>query len=90
MEPTLLAESPALRRLVVVTALIAVLLFDWQPDSHLLSQPAQRRAAEGTLPEDTGNVASHAARTPRAVLGEARRRRAEPPRPAARRRLPNR
>ena len=63
----LLQESPAFRRTVVMMVLIAILLFDWQPDSRLLSAPAQRREEDRPLPEDGSEVGTPAARTPRAA-----------------------
>ena len=63
----LLQESPSFRRTVVTMVLIAILLFDWQPDSRLLSAPAQRREEDRPLPEDGSEVGTPAARTPRAA-----------------------
>jgi hypothetical protein len=63
----LLQESPSFRRTVVLMVLIAILLFDWQPDSRLLSAPAQRREEDRPLPEDGSEVGTPAARTPRAA-----------------------
>ena len=62
----LFLESPAFRRTVVMVVLIAILLFDWQPDSRLLSAPAHRREEERPLPEDGSGVATPAARPVRA------------------------
>lgn len=63
----LLQESASFRRTVVMMVLIAILLFDWQPDSRLLSAPARRREDDRPLPEDGTEVATPAARTPRAA-----------------------
>ncbi|HYO74249.1 MAG TPA: hypothetical protein VEU33_50070 [Archangium sp.] len=53
---TLLQDSPSFRRTVVMMVLISILLFDWQPDSRLLSAPAQRREEDRPLPEDGREV----------------------------------
>jgi hypothetical protein len=58
----LLQESPSFRRTVVTMVLIAILLFDWQPDARLLSPPAQRREADRPLPEDGSGLSAQAAR----------------------------
>ncbi|MCY1074315.1 hypothetical protein [Archangium lansingense] len=58
----LLQDSPSFRRTVVLMVLIAILLFDWQPDSRLLSKPAQRREEDRPLPEDGNAVGAQAAR----------------------------
>jgi len=63
----LLQESPSFRRTVVMMVLIAILLFDWPPDSRLLSAPAQRRGEDRPLPEDESGLASQAARPPRSA-----------------------
>jgi len=59
---TLLQESPSFRRTVVTMVLIAILLFDWQPDARLLSPPEQRREDDRPLPEDGGEVRPQVAR----------------------------
>jgi hypothetical protein len=58
----LLQESPSFRRTVVMMVLISILLFDWQPDPHLLSAPAQRREDDRPLPEEGSEVNPRAAR----------------------------
>jgi len=82
--------SPSLRRMVVLMVLLAILVFDWRPDSRLLSEPAHRREEERPLPEDTGSVASQAARSPRSAHLETGRQRLPGLRQAARRRHPPR
>ncbi|HEX5752836.1 MAG TPA: hypothetical protein VFZ09_41915 [Archangium sp.] len=72
---TLLQDSPSFRRTVVLMVLISILLLDWQPDSRLLSAPAQRREQDRPLPEDGSELGTPAARTPRAAHLES------PPRP---------
>ena len=87
MNPQLLfQESASFRRTVVMMVLIAILLFDWQPDSRLLSAPAQRREEDRSLPEDGSEVATPAARTPRAAHLESSPRPLPGVRQAARRR----
>ncbi len=71
----LLQESPSFRRTVVTMVLIAILLFDWQPDARLLSPPAQRREADDSLPEDGSGLSSQSARPLRSAHLES------PPRP---------
>lgn len=58
----LLQESVSFRRTVVMMVLIAILLFDWQPDSRLLSAPAHRREEDRPLPEDGSELGTPAAR----------------------------
>jgi hypothetical protein len=79
-------ESAAFRRTVVLMVLIALLLFDWQPDARLLSAPAHRREQDSPLPEDGHDVASLAARPPRTGSSEGTARRLPGVRQAARRR----
>ncbi len=83
---TLLQDSPSFRRTVVMMVLISILLFDWQPDSRLLSAPAQRREEDRPLPEDGSEVGTPAARTPRTAHLEAVTRPLPGVRQAARRR----
>ena len=82
----LLQESPSFRRTVVLMVLIAILLFDWQPDSRLLGTPAHRREEERPLPEDGSAVGAQAARPLRSAHLEAEPRRLPGVRQAARRR----
>lgn len=82
----LLQESPSFRRTVVLMVLIAILLFDWQPDSRLLSTPAQRREEDRPLPEDESELGSPAARPLRSAHLEPVPRRLPGVRQAARRR----
>ncbi|WNG40643.1 hypothetical protein F0U60_48325 [Archangium minus] len=82
----LLQDSPSFRRTVVMMVLIAILLFDWQPDSRLLSTPAQRREEDRPLPEDGSEVGSQAARPLRSAHLEAVARPLPGGRQAARRR----
>jgi hypothetical protein len=65
---TLLRESPPLRRTVVMMVLIAILLFDWQPDARFLPPPERRRAHDEPtpLPELTPDLGPRAARATRA------------------------
>lgn len=79
-------ESPSFRRTVVLMVLIAILLFDWQPDSRLLSAPAHRREEDRPLPEDGNEVSTPAARPPRTAQLDAVIRRLPGARQAARRR----
>jgi hypothetical protein len=58
----LFQESASLRRTVVMMVLIAILLFNWQPDPRLLGAPALRREEDSPLPEDADGVETHAAR----------------------------
>ncbi len=60
-------EAASLRRTVVLMVLIAILLFNWQPDPRLLGPPALRREEDRPLPEDPEGVETLAARTPRAA-----------------------
>jgi hypothetical protein len=83
---TLLQESPSFRRTVVTMVLIAILLFDWQPDSRLLSTPAQRREADGPLPEHGGELKPQVARPLRSAHLEGHARPLPGGRQAARRR----
>jgi hypothetical protein len=82
----LLQESPSFRRTVVTMVLIAILLFDWQPDSRLLSPPAQRREDDRPLPEDGGEVRPQVARPLRSAHLEGLARPLPGGRQAARRR----
>ena len=82
----LFQESASFRRTVVLMVLIAILLFDWQPDPRLLSAPAQWREEERPLPEDGHDVESQAARPPRAGVADGVARRLPGVRQAARRR----
>ena len=85
LSPSLL-ESASFRRTVVLMVLIAILLFDWQPDARLLSAPAQRREQDRPLPEDGHDVESQAARPPRMIHADSAARRLPGVRQAARRR----
>ena len=82
----LFQQSPSFRRTVVLMVLIAILLFDWQPDSRLLSAPAQWREEDRPLPEDGHDVESQAARPLRAAHADLAARRLPGVRQAARRR----
>jgi hypothetical protein len=79
-------ESAPLRRTVVLSVLIALLLFNWQPDPRLLGAPALRREEDRPLPEDSDGVETHAARPPRSAHLEAAGRQLPGGRQAARRR----
>lgn len=77
-----LLDSAALRRVLILMVLLAVLLFGWQPGEEPVSKPPQRRETDRPLP-DPGGVSLRAARASRAsVMG----RRLPAPRQAARRR----
>jgi hypothetical protein len=64
---TLLRESPPFRRTVVMMVLIAILLFDWQPDARLLPPPARRREHDEPipLPDLNADLSPRGARTGR-------------------------
>jgi hypothetical protein len=47
---TLLQDSASFRRLVVLMVLIAILLFDWQPEPRLLARPSPQRKDDRPLP----------------------------------------
>jgi hypothetical protein len=71
----LLQESASFRRMVVLVVLIAILLFNWQPDPRLLSAPAQRREDDRRLPREGSEMDLRAARPLRSAHLEG------PPRP---------
>jgi hypothetical protein len=63
----LLQNSASFRRTVVLMVLISLLLFNWQPDPHLLGAPVRRREDDRPLPEEGSVTHPQAVRPPRSA-----------------------
>jgi hypothetical protein len=76
----MLQASPPLRRAIILAALLAALLLDWQPSPAPVARVPQRREGERPLP-DPGEVRLQAARASRtsALAKQRRSRRRFPP-----------